>query len=76
MANLNLKIVKEIPIKLPKIKEQGQIVNEIESKLTICDKIEETISQRLQQAETLKQSILKKAFEGNWVTYKELVYTL
>lgn len=76
MANLNLKIVKEIPIKLPKIKEQGQIVNEIESKLTICDQIEKTISQSLQQAETLKQSILKKAFERNWVRSKEHVSTL
>jgi type I restriction enzyme S subunit len=35
-----------------------------ESKLSICDKLEETISQSLQQAETLRQSILKRAFEG------------
>jgi type I restriction enzyme, S subunit len=68
MANLNLKIVKEIPIKLPEIGEQIQVVNELESKLTVCDKIEETISQSLQQTETLRQSILKKAFEGNLVT--------
>lgn len=46
------------------IDEQERIVSELESKLTVCDKIEETISQSLQQAETLKQSILKKAFEG------------
>jgi hypothetical protein len=32
-----------------------------------CDKIEETISQSLQQAETLRQSILKKAFSGELV---------
>ena len=72
MANLNLKIVKEIPIKLPEIKKQGQIVNEIESKLTVCDKIEETISQSLQQAETLRQSILKKAFEGKLVNTEKM----
>jgi len=47
--------------------EQQLIVDELESKLTICDKIEETISQSLQQAETLKQSILKKAFSGELV---------
>jgi type I restriction enzyme S subunit len=35
--------------------------------MTVCDKIEETIGQNLQQAETLKQSILKKAFEGRLV---------
>ncbi len=48
-------------------KEQQLIVAELESKLTVCDKIEETISQSLQQAETLRQSILKKAFEGKLV---------
>ena len=47
--------------------EQQLIVDELESKLTVCDKIEETISQSLQQAETLRQSILKKAFEGKLV---------
>jgi type I restriction enzyme S subunit len=64
MANLNLKIANEIPISLPHIKEQRLIVDDLESKLTVCDKIEETIAQSLLQAETLRQSILKKAFEG------------
>jgi len=67
MANLNLKIVNDIPISLPSLKEQQLIVDELESKLTVCDKIEETISQSLQQAEILRQSILKKAFEGKLV---------
>ncbi|MEB2787158.1 restriction endonuclease subunit S [Algoriphagus persicinus] len=56
----------EIPV--PNIKEQKLIVSELESKLTVCDKIEETISQSLQQAETLRQSILKQAFEGKLVS--------
>jgi restriction endonuclease S subunit len=67
MANLNLKIVNEIPIFLPSLLEQKQIVEELEGKLTVCNKLEETISQSLQQAESLRQSILKKAFEGNLV---------
>ena len=70
MANLNLKIVNEIPINLPSLKEQLLIVSELESKLTVCDKIKETISQSLQQAETLRQSILKKAFEGKLIKTK------
>jgi type I restriction enzyme S subunit len=61
---LNKERVKSISIPLPPISEQQLIVDELESKLTVCDKIEETISQSLLQAETLKQSILKKAFEG------------
>ncbi len=49
------------------IKEQTQIVQAIESRLSICDKLEESIAQSLQQAEALRQSILKKAFEGKLV---------
>jgi len=56
----------EIPIP-PNLKEQQLIVEILESKLTVCDKIAETIGQSLQQAETLKQSILKKAFEGKLI---------
>jgi type I restriction enzyme S subunit len=47
--------------------EQIKISQEIESRLSVCDKIEESIEQGLQQAEALKQSILKKAFEGKLV---------
>jgi len=59
--------LKKIEIPLPPKKEQLLIVDELESKLTVCDKIEETIYQSLKQAETLRQSILKKAFEGKLV---------
>jgi type I restriction enzyme S subunit len=47
--------------------EQKRIVQEIESRLSVCDKIEESIKQGLAQAEALRQSILKKAFEGKLV---------
>lgn len=67
MDVLNLGIIKTIPFPLPPIEEQQLIVEELESKLTVCDKIEETISHSLQQAEILWQSILKKAFEGRLV---------
>jgi type I restriction enzyme S subunit len=56
-----------LPIPLPIIEEQQLIVSEIESRLSVCDKIEESITTSLQQAEALRQSILKKAFEGKLV---------
>jgi type I restriction enzyme S subunit len=61
-ANLN-----KIPVPIPTIEEQQLIVQEIESRLSVCDKVEETITTSLAQAETLRQSILKKAFEGKLV---------
>ena len=62
-----LRDIKTISIPLPPIEEQQHIMDELDSKLTVCDKIEETISQSLKQAETLRQSILKKAFEGKLI---------
>ena len=49
------------------LEEQSKIIDEIESRLSVCDKIEESIEQGLQQAVALRQSILKKAFEGKLV---------
>lgn len=66
-AGLNLGDLKTFPVPLATLEEQNLIVSELESKLTVCDKIEETISQSLQQAESLRQTILKKAFEGKLI---------
>ena len=55
-------------ISIPKLfEEQHKIVQEIESRLSVADKMEESIVQSLQQAEALRQSILKKAFSGELV---------
>ncbi len=65
--NINVDILEKVKIPLPSLDEQQLIVDELESKLTLCDKVEETINQSLQQAETLRQSILKQAFAGKLV---------
>ncbi len=41
-----------------------QIVAFIDDRLSICDSIEQTVNMALQQAEAMRQSILKDAFEG------------
>lgn len=55
-------------IPLPEVSTQKRTVQEIESRLSVADKMEESITQSLQQAVALRQSILKKAFEGKLVT--------
>ncbi|WP_347160171.1 restriction endonuclease subunit S [Pontibacter chitinilyticus] len=71
--NIKVTTCREIPFPLPPIEEQNQIVQEIESRLSVCDKVEETITKGIQQAETLRQSILKKAFEGKLVKAEKTV---
>ncbi|MEN6434012.1 MAG: restriction endonuclease subunit S [Smithella sp.] len=65
--NINVDILEKVKIPLPPLAEQQTIVAEIESRLSVCDKIEESIEQSLKQSESLRQSILKKAFEGKLV---------
>lgn len=70
--NISQGIIKSHPIPLPSIIEQHQIVQHIESRLSVCDKVEETIAENLQKAEALRQSILKKAFAGELLTETEI----
>ena len=44
--------------------EQEQVVSELKSRLSVCDNIAQTVDTALQQAEAMRQSILKRAFEG------------
>ncbi len=66
-VNLTQKGLLKIENPLPPIEQQRRTVQEIESRLSVADKIEESISQSLKQAEALRQSILKKAFSGKLV---------
>jgi len=62
--NLTLEICRNLTIPVPSYSQQEEIVTEIESRLSVCDSIEQTVDTALQQAEALRQSILKQAFEG------------
>ncbi|PCJ28514.1 MAG: hypothetical protein COA97_00755 [Flavobacteriales bacterium] len=70
--NLTQKVFLKLQIPFTSIEEQKQIVQEIESRLSVCDKVEETIKNSLLKAEALRQSILKKAFEGKLLTPQEI----
>ena len=69
---LNQRNLNKIPVRIPSIEEQHQIVQEIESRLSVCDKVEESITESLEKARALRQSILKKAFEGTLLSIKEI----
>lgn len=61
---LNKERVRAIRFPFTSFDEQQIIVEEIESRLSVCDSIEQTVDTALAQAEAMRQSILKKAFEG------------
>ena len=46
------------------IKTQQKLLASIESRLSVCDSVEKIVDTALAQADALRQSILKQAFEG------------
>ena len=64
-SNINGTKLCSYPFPLCSTEEQVQVVYELETRLSVCDSIEKTVDSALRQAEAMRQSILKQAFEGN-----------
>lgn len=62
--NINLNTLENLIVPYCNIDEQRFIVAEINARLSLCDHIEQTVDIALSQAEAMRRSILKKAFEG------------
>jgi type I restriction enzyme S subunit len=65
--NINVEFLEALEIPMPKPSQQVKIIHDIESRLSVCEKIVETIENSMLQAEALRLSIIKKAFEGKLV---------
>ena len=72
VPDLHLVEIRDFKIPLPSVDEQKVIIREIESRLSVCDKVEQSISEALEKSEALRQSILKKAFEGKLLNEAEI----
>jgi len=62
--HINVGDIKEFQIPIPSLEEQSNIVCQIEEQLSSCDNVEKTVDAILTQADAMRQSILKQAFEG------------
>lgn len=71
-ANIGIASIESFVFPLCSKEEQHQIVREIESRLSVCDKVEQSISESLEKSKALRQSILKKAFEGKLLSAAEI----
>ena len=61
---LGLDDIRDTPVPAVSNEEARGVVQYIESRLSVCDNIEKTVDAALQQADAMRQSILKQAFEG------------
>jgi type I restriction enzyme, S subunit len=65
--HLDFEQLRMTPILVPPLSEQGRISSEIERRLSTLAEIEAEIHANLTRADRLRQSILKRAFEGKLV---------
>ena len=65
-GNVGIKALTDPIVVCPTLDDQKRIVLEIEARMSACDNIEKTVDTALLQAEAMRQSILKKAFEESF----------
>lgn len=64
---INTTQLKEVAMPVCCAEEQQAMLEQIESRLSEADQLDQTLAASLQQSEALRQSILKKAFSGQLV---------
>jgi type I restriction enzyme S subunit len=64
---LTVPIFRDLPVPLPPLLEQQQIVTEIEDRFSKVDYLVTIIEKGLVRADRLRQAILKKAFSGQLI---------
>jgi type I restriction enzyme S subunit len=62
MAGLNMGIISELPVLLPSLQQQAEIVAQFDSLRTECSRLAEIQQQKLAALEELKKSLLHQAF--------------
>lgn len=65
--NISKSMIENLSVFLPSLPEQERIVEEIEKRFEVADEMEKAVNESLDNAQKLKQSILKKAFSGQLV---------
>lgn len=65
--NISLTLIHGMVLALPPLAEQQRIVAEVERRLSLVDGLEIMVQHSLTRADRLRQSILKRAFEGKLV---------
>lgn len=67
LQGINVRDFRLLPVPVPPRAEQARIAEEAERRLSVIDAVRETVEHNLLRCKALRQSILKRAFEGNLV---------
>ncbi len=64
--NIQVTTCRKLALPVPPLAEQARIVAEVERRLSVVEELEAVVFANLQRALRLRQSILQKAFSGNF----------
>ena len=65
--NLNTMIIRRIVTPIPPLKEQAEIIREVEHRLLAANRLSDALAQQLSRAHTTRQELLRDAFAGRLV---------
>ena len=65
--NISMSVLARLPVPLPPLAEQDQIVSEVERRLSVIEALEVAVNANLTRAERMRQSILSNVFAGKLV---------
>jgi len=63
-VNLSISNCRLLPVPIPSISEQYQIVTEVERRFSVLDQVEGTVNTSLRRCGQLRQAALKRSFRG------------
>jgi type I restriction enzyme, S subunit len=62
MRNIGQERIRQIQIAVPSLETQSEIISDVERRLSVIDRTEQTLRTQLERAKRLRQSILQRAF--------------
>jgi type I restriction enzyme, S subunit len=65
VKHLTLKLIGSIPVPLPPLNEQKQIVKKVDNLIKYCDEIKEKVKENQKNSELLMEAILRESFTAN-----------
>jgi type I restriction enzyme S subunit len=65
--HINIRDIRQCKVSIPPLAEQHRIIAEVELRLSVVHKLEQTIEANLKRSGRLRQAILKRAFEGRLI---------
>jgi predicted ATPase len=68
---LNLETLRELPIPLPSLAEQQEIVRDVENRLLAAERLHTALEQQLARARATHKALLREAFAGRLVPQEE-----